>query len=130
MVYTSITFIFFCFKQYTSYVMRISYCGSDVCSSDLLDAARNIDSAAEPADLEAGGILAGIEPVADDRTVDDQAEIGPGARNRADRDVAVGRADAHRRRFAKRADGGRALLVVVDAVVVLVLVVLVGVLGC
>src|SRR3546814_4820120 len=105
--------IFFFFKQKTAYEMRISDWSSDVCSSDLPhrgrrgvlrdrvdcaadpDAARDIDRAAEAADLEPRRILAGINAAADDGAVDYEAEIGAGSGDGADGDVAVGGADPH-----------------------------------
>src|SRR3546814_10683975 len=84
--------------------MRISDWSSDVCSSDLPDAARDIDRAAEAADLEPRRILAGINAAADDGAVDYEAEIGAGSGDGADGDVAVGGADPHGGRFAERAD--------------------------
>src|SRR3546814_20532272 len=82
--------------------MRISDWSSDVCSSDLPDAARDIDRAAEAADLEPRRILAGINAAADDGAVDYEAEIGAGSGDGADGDVAVGGADPHGGRFAER----------------------------
>src|SRR3546814_6166807 len=113
--------------------MRISDWSSDVCSSDLdcaadPDAARDIDRAAEAADLEPRRILAGINAAADDGAVDYEAEIGAGSGDGADGDVAVGGADPHGGRFAERADHRRAFVGILDTVVVFVLVVLVIVL--
>src|SRR5690606_34211021 len=86
------------------------------------DASGNIDGAAKAADLHAVTVFAGIKPVADDGAVDDQTQAGPGSRNRTDGDRVIRPPDANGRSRSEGADRGRAFLVVVDPVLVLVLV--------
>ena len=96
-------------------------------SSDLawIDAAAHADAvgdrngAAHAADLQAVAVDAGVNAVARNAAVDDQAEAGAGPFGRTDRDCA-GRADPQGSGASHRKHRGRAFLAVLDAVIVLV----------
>src|SRR5690606_13561061 len=65
------------------------------------DAAGDGHRAAEAADLDRVAVLARIKAVAEHRAIDDETKAGAGPGDGADRDVAIGRADADRGRRAE-----------------------------